>query len=150
MTLYPKLEMFYKSIFDRLLDPFDKFGDSSTITRFIKDKKHKKSCNGVLTATPDAFLYPDGVQAISLAHIDNLSEHAIWKLGDKRVFAKTKQSVKFRADMNVGKLKEQNFPHFSIVRDNAEFWRHVTATSSLEKHLWANQLSLLSNLVQRE
>ena len=70
-------------------------------------------------------------------------------LGDKRVFAKARQSTKFRADMNVGKLKEQNFPQFTIVRDNAEFWRHVTASSSLDKHLWANRLSILSELVQR-
>lgn len=150
MKFYSKLETFCKKIFDRFTDTPSKFEDSSIVTRFIKEKKHKKIQNGVLTATPDAFLYPEGEHAISLAHIDNLSEPAIWKLGDKRVFAKTKQSVKFRADMNVGKLKERHFPDFSIFRDNAEFWRHVTATSSLEKHLWANQLSLLSNLIQRK
>ena len=150
MKFYLKLEKFCKKIFDRAIDTPSKFQDSSIVTRFIKDKRHKKMQDGIATATPDAFLYPEGENIISLAHIDNLSEQAIWKLGDKRVFAKTGQSAKFRADMNVGKLKEENIPDFSIVRDNAEFWRHVTASSSQKKYIWATQLSSLSKLVQKK
>lgn len=150
MKFYLKLEKFCKSIFDRLSDTPAKFEDSSTVTRFIKDKKHKKILNGVMTATPDAFIYPEGEHSISLAHIDNITERHIWKIGDKRVFAKTGKPAICRADMNVGELRRIPLPNFSIIRDNAEFWRHVTASCSSDKRLWANQLSILSTLVLRK
>ena len=59
MKFYLKLEKFCKKIFDRAIDKPSKFQDSSVVTRFIKDKRHTKAQNGVVTATPDAFLDPE-------------------------------------------------------------------------------------------
>ncbi|MDR3306350.1 MAG: hypothetical protein LBS61_01540 [Endomicrobium sp.] len=123
------------------------FCDESAVSRFIKDSRHLKK-NDIVTVTPDAFVYPKKDKALSLAHIDGLTDTVIWDIGDTKIFKKTPLSSgqKFktvaRSDMNVGKLKSLQIDGFEIQRDNSEFGRHVTAISNMEKQVFAVKLSL--------
>ena len=151
MKLLAKLKRSCEWWFDRLCDKKISFSDSSTVTRFINSKKHRtRNHEGKMTATSDAFIYPETEQELSLAHIDGLQNGKIWTIGDKRVFRKACKGAIARADMNVAKLKDASFKDFSIIRDNAEFWRHVTAKATMNKLLWATKLSMLAELVEKK
>ncbi|MDR1196590.1 MAG: hypothetical protein LBL00_08985 [Endomicrobium sp.] len=123
------------------------FGDNSSVSRFINDRRHLKK-DEIVKITPDAFIYPKENKALSLVHIDGLTEQEIWDIGDTKIFknARLSSREKFktvaRADMNVGKLKNLRIEGFFIERDDSEFERHVTAVSNMEKQVFAIKLSL--------
>ena len=147
MKFFQTLKKYYSFIFPTQAV----FCDSSTVSRFTKDSCHIKRKEGVITITPDAFIYPEGVKEISLAHIDRLCNKKIWFLGDNEVFKNTKpkRNAVARADMNVGKLKNCSIIGFDIKRDDLEFDRHVTAYSNMEKYLFATKLSLNCSVIVR-
>ena len=122
--------------------------DSDTVTRFVNNRDCIKK-NTSVYFSPNAFIFPKSDKALSLAHIDGLSAECIWNLGDTKVFAnvKLRSKEKFktvaRADMIVGELKEVFIGDgFSIERDNSDFDRHVTASSSMEKQQFATKLAI--------
>ena len=150
MKLLEKLKLRCRHYLDRICDKHTPFHDASKVTRFINSKKAiKRGNDGKLTSTPDAFMYPKTEPELSLAHIDKLNNKKIWAIGDNRVFRKAAKKTIARADMKVSELKAHAFDNFTIIRDNEEFWRHVTAKTSMEKQQWATQLSLLATLFEK-
>lgn len=151
MKLLKVLKQCYENYKDQFFDCKIPFNDSSNVTRFINSKKQKTRDNsGQMTATPDAFIYPKDEPELSLAHIDKLNDRRIWWIGDNRVFRNAHAKTIARADMSVKQLTLASFENFSINRDNLEFWRHVTAKTTMDKYLWATKLSMLAHLVEKK
>lgn len=129
------------------------FTDNSTISRFVKDKRHIKKnnlTNEGYRITPDAFIYPKEEKEMSMVHTDGLTEDDKWEIGDKEVFKNTKQNSIGRADLIVKDIKRLPVKELVIQRDNLEFERHVTvAAMEIDKQIFAHQLSMISKAVKR-
>lgn len=131
----------------------DVFTDTSTISRFVKDKRHIKKnhlTNVGYMITPDAFIYPKEEKEISMVHTDGISEDEKWEIGDNEVFKNTKQKSIGRADIIVKDIKNLPVKNITVQRDNLEFDRHVTvAALEIDKQIFAHRLSMISKAVKR-
>jgi hypothetical protein len=67
------------------------FCDESTVSRFINDRRHLKK-DDIIKITPNAFIYPKENKALSLVHINNLTESEIWDISDTKIFKNARLS----------------------------------------------------------